>query len=398
MSKEIHHKSAEKLRAIITDLLTNTSVSFGTTKFDYNFRLYDKISLELNKRRLDYKTDAIGCMLIYMDAVKAFSKRHGFDEKKEYIKFNEMNTAIFDDAVNFVMDVYLSLPMNYKVKIPLSNIDFRCDSLDRFDLNINKEKIIKVGLQEKYEYQSLLTVIGNGCFSVYEEKIFMKGVLLKVNILLFFLKKFKVVKHERDSSIHNGWDWFGLQEKHDVPVIRASIESVDFPEIESYSVLSISFSKYLKELNVTKGYSEKEKSDDVDQALYITDLLIKDETREGERIKSAIDWFMQAEITDDATMSFLQICMGLESIFGDDDYEGGLTNSLADRCSYLIGKNITERKEIKVQFKEIYKLRSKIVHGVKGYLSMQEMEIKNKANKYLNNSIIKEVMNIGFLS
>lgn len=397
MNKETHPKSAEKLRAIIAGLMTNTGVIFGSTRFDYNLSLFEKISLELNKRKLDFKTDAIGCMLIYMDAVNAFSKRQGFDEKKENISFDRVDREVFENAVNFVMDIYLSLPMNYQVKIPLSNIDFRYDSFDHFDLNINKEKSMKIALQKEHEYYSQLSIIGSGCFSVYEESVFMKEILLKVNILLFFLKTFNVVKQERGSGIHNGWDWFGMQEKHDVPVIRANIGSVDFPEIESFSVLSISVSKYLKELRVTKEYAENDKSDDIEKALYITDLLIKDKTREGERIKAAIDWFMQSEITDDATMSFLQVCMGLESVFGDDDYEGGLTNILADRCSYLIGKNMAERKEIKIQFKEIYRLRSKIVHGVKGYLSLKEMDIKNKATTYLNNSIAREIRNIGFL-
>lgn len=397
MNIEMHQKSSEKLYGLIQGLLKETRFSLGSTKFDYDSKSFEYISLELNKRKTEFKTNSISCMLVYMESIRVFIKRKRMDEQGLDLIFNDLDAGEFDDAVGFILSIYKSIPMHYKIKIPLNNVNFNMDSGENYRVNIVGGRIRRLALQESYDDYSILSTIHLGCFSIYEENFFMKDVLLKLNIILFFLKVFKITEHTKVSAAHNGWGLFGPFEKHDIPVIRVSVENINYPEIYSDSILSISLSKYLSEISLTEDYKNKGEPKDIEQVLFVSDLLVKDDTREGVKIKAAIDWFMQSEVTDDLTMSFLQICMGLESIFGDDDYEYGLTNVLADRCSYLIGKSIAERKEIKVQFKEIYKLRSKIVHGVKGYLSSQEMDIKRKATMYLSKSILKEISNIGFL-
>ncbi len=123
-------------------------------------------------------------------------------------------------------------------------------------------------------------------------------------------------------------------------------------------------------------------------------LLMGHDSKEASRIKAAIDWYVQSDVTEDDTMSFVQVCMGLESIFGDDDYEGGLTTILSDRCAYLIGKNIKERGEIKSDFRKIYQIRSKIVHGVRNHLSANEEHMLYHARYFLRKSILKELDNL----
>ena len=59
----------------------------------------------------------------------------------------------------------------------------------------------------------------------------------------------------------------------------------------------------------------------------------------------------------------MQLCIGLEAIFGDFTFETGLTKTLADRCAYVVSKSIKERKTIRDRFQTLYKIRSKIVHG-----------------------------------
>ena len=64
---------------------------------------------------------------------------------------------------------------------------------------------------------------------------------------------------------------------------------------------------------------------------------------------------MNAQMVMDETMSFIQICMGLEALLGDKKEKGsiGLTQTLSDRCSYLIGKGMSDREEIKSNLKSI---------------------------------------------
>ncbi|HCU1193505.1 TPA: hypothetical protein OUG42_005439, partial [Klebsiella pneumoniae] len=103
---------------------------------------------------------------------------------------------------------------------------------------------------------------------------------------------------------------------------------------------------------------------------------------------AAMDWYMNAQMVMDETMSFIQICMGLEALLGDKR-EGsiGLTQTLSDRCSYLIGKGMSDREEIKKQLKKAYELRSAIVHGLKNRINESEKEYVKNATLFLRRAI-----------
>ena len=153
-------------------------------------------------------------------------------------------------------------------------------------------------------------------------------------------------------------------------------------------------SKHLNDLKVNSDFSEEKIIKLTQHSFHTANLLLTNTSKEALRIRSAIDWYVQSDITDDDTMSFIQVCMGLESIFGDDLYEGGLTTILSDRCAYLIGKNIKDRGEIKSKFRDIYQIRSKIVHGVRNHLSANEEHMLYYARYFLRKSILKELDNI----
>ena len=110
-------------------------------------------------------------------------------------------------------------------------------------------------------------------------------------------------------------------------------------------------------------------------------------------IKTAIEWAFDSEINENDTVSFLQICLGLEAILGYelDHKEQPLSKTLADRCAYLIGMNIQERKRIKDDFKKLYDLRSKLVHGRAVRLHDNEKVYLNWGKEILNRVILKEM-------
>ncbi|HCF5159348.1 HEPN domain-containing protein [Pseudomonas aeruginosa] len=112
----------------------------------------------------------------------------------------------------------------------------------------------------------------------------------------------------------------------------------------------------------------------------------------GDRIRAASEWLCNSYIAEDVPMKLLQACIGLESIYGEDSQgENGLTESLSDRCAYSIGTSHKSRKEIKDQFKSLYKLRSKIVHGVNHALKDDDLNYIETGRNLLKASISKEI-------
>ena len=125
--------------------------------------------------------------------------------------------------------------------------------------------------------------------------------------------------------------------------------------------------------------------------------LIECEEEESKRVKSAIEWCFDSYVAENKTLAFLQICIGLEAILGDDSYNAPLTEILADRCAYLIGNDIKGRKTIKNNFKELYSVRSKLIHGnALGLDNNQEWYLK-WGRAILEVAILKEIkhLNLG---
>ncbi len=116
---------------------------------------------------------------------------------------------------------------------------------------------------------------------------------------------------------------------------------------------------------------------------------------DAERIKTAIEWNFESVTNENDTFAFIQACIGLEALLGDENSQEDLTNTLADRCAYLIGQSISERKKLKNDFKVLYRIRSKLVHGRKVHLEADELDNLDFARNILNGVIRKEISNLG---
>lgn len=130
--------------------------------------------------------------------------------------------------------------------------------------------------------------------------------------------------------------------------------------------------------------------------LYNKILDAKFSSEEITAIRTAIEWAFDSNANDNDTVAFIQVCVGLESLLGENAGQESLTDTLADRCAYLLGNNHRARKNIKKNFKELYRLRSKVVHGralrlkdhESGYLSWGKQildKVIHKEIRYLEN-------------
>jgi len=95
---------------------------------------------------------------------------------------------------------------------------------------------------------------------------------------------------------------------------------------------------------------------------------------QSERLLLAGQWFFDCSSSRNELLSFLQAMVTLEILLGDKATSDaiGLNELLRNRCAYLIGKNHKQRGEILSNFKEIYDIRSKIIHRGKSKLNYRE--------------------------
>jgi len=110
-----------------------------------------------------------------------------------------------------------------------------------------------------------------------------------------------------------------------------------------------------------------------------------------EPIKTAIEWALDSLTNDNNTFAFLQACIGLEAILGDNNTREKLTETLADRCAYLLGNSIHTRREIRKKFVKLYRSRSKLIHGRKAILGNEELGLLRYAQNILSRIILKEI-------
>lgn len=122
-----------------------------------------------------------------------------------------------------------------------------------------------------------------------------------------------------------------------------------------------------------------------------TDFLeIPENDGDAERIRAAMEWAVDAYANPNETIAFLQRCIGLESILGEDENRSrGVTDRLSDRYSYLLGSTQSSRVQLKTDFTRVYGLRSDLVHSRKQKISSYAQGA-HEASSMLSDVIIKE--------
>lgn len=110
------------------------------------------------------------------------------------------------------------------------------------------------------------------------------------------------------------------------------------------------------------------------------------------RIFLASEWLFDSFFGDDECLRFVQTMVVLEILLGDKETstEIGLGALLRNRCAYLIADNHEEREEIIEKFKEIYDVRSKIVHRGAKKLSSKEFGLLVYLQNLCRRVILKE--------
>lgn len=387
MSIQMHDKSIAKVKNIIRELIINSESHESASFFGYKKEPFEKIAKELNNRKQEFKISDLECELIFISVMENNTKNVLTSKVKSI-------TSQTDELIDEVFTCYNSTPFEYQAEFRLQGFDLLTDIIKNPIFNIEREHNQHSSLIGNHGTSSILKIKNIGYFSFYRPRTFMKDIYQKLNTLLFILQTNKATKQK--SNMYKALTYTTFMEGY----IRGenghnvNIKNINYPYMSRTISLPLGISTYLNHIILEPFEKPEHVIDKVVESFSAANLIWEYDSNEAMRIRTAMDWLINSYIIEDETMSFIQICMGLESIFGDNEYEGGLTSVLSDRCAYLIGKNIIDRKEIKKTFKEIYQIRSKIIHGVRNHLSEKEGYLRSVARTYLSMSIIREIDNL----
>jgi len=129
----------------------------------------------------------------------------------------------------------------------------------------------------------------------------------------------------------------------------------------------------------------------IEKTNWITNLMdCSSDWPDAERIRAAAEWSFDSQQNDNETLAFLQACIGLEALLGDDTKDEPLTVRLADRCAYLLGKGHKDRARIRKRFKDMYDIRSKLIHGRSPRLNLPDSQQLHFAQAVLGEVITTE--------
>jgi hypothetical protein len=115
-------------------------------------------------------------------------------------------------------------------------------------------------------------------------------------------------------------------------------------------------------------------------------------------LKSALEWQFDAECEREPSSRFIKTLIGLEAVLAEEPKRNKrdkqakrerTTEKLADRCAFALASTPSTRETIRRRFKEIYELRSALIHGSTRNPDRTESELLGEAEDYLARVLTK---------
>ena len=112
-------------------------------------------------------------------------------------------------------------------------------------------------------------------------------------------------------------------------------------------------------------------------------------------LRMAAEWTFNSWAEENETTAFIFSAIAIEAIFRQEgDEQGRITARLADRLSFLLGKDPAQRIEMQQRFKEFYNTRGKIVHGTVAQLHNRHVTDLEWGRETLKRVLRTELSNV----
>jgi len=407
----VHIKAIQKIESKIKGSLLNCHIKDGRPQYESLAPHVESLEKEILKHKHKWM-DLFDVFFIFYDFVYAAIENKTANGKKLEgnlwdILGEEEGQKLTESIKNYI----ISIPRTYDIYIPFPNIS---ESLPK-SINLGNDiSLIVFGDKEGIPggYQKGF----RGIFSEQLElnKLYYKqrlsgycGRQLENISLKKAINDFKIFLHQ---GIYTGLFELspinkariglqGMMAHEQVP--RVSVTSVDIASDSaklSNAELPLDFRRLLDNISFDFGNVLLARAREIGQfeiaiATFLKQAiqLIECDEEESKRVKSAIQWCLDSYVVENKTLAFLQVCIGLEALLGDDSSNDALIKTLADRCAYLISPDIKGRKKIKKDFEDLYNVRSKLVHGNAIELDSSQKRYLNWGRMMLEFAIAKEI-------
>lgn len=295
-----------------------------------------------------------------------------------------MNGSLLDTLADKILDE-LTSPKDYSFYFPLPRIyvteDIKLDNTVTIVRNTNDHQLGLFGPVTAQDGGSLLKVCGRGyVFNGRTQSAFVDAMTrVKWTLQIATLKNYFVrIPKQPNANSLSGTE---QQEIHDAKWTCDHPKTTDIWRVR----LSTGLSRYLSELTFAEGEWAERATESLQ--FHVGRLLTAVEDPIAQQnvksIRRSLEWAFDAGIDEDEHMRFIKTCIGLEAAIAEQSEDIGITEQLADRCAFLLDKTSTAREETRILMRKVYKLRSKLVHGVAAGLSESERTLALQADKIL---------------
>jgi len=133
----------------------------------------------------------------------------------------------------------------------------------------------------------------------------------------------------------------------------------------------------------------------------ISNFILKTQHNKMEKkVHDSIHWLAESTKPDTNNSKFAKISFALETLIGGEASEEdlkvrGITAMLAERAAFIAGKDLEDRQSIDKEIRKFYGMRSGIVHGSEGEVSLDDIDNFGQIVRRLALSILDKIDKLG---
>ena len=414
----MHQGAVEKIKNIISGALQVCTIKNMWPEPASIAKPIDSLTKEVLKHKGEWLNE-MNVFLIFIEHIfDCVIAAHPDDREISGDLKNILTQDQLDSLSSSIGEYFESIPREYDVYLPLPSVNgIGFDSLE-LGINVSIKTFSRpideigaprhgfglIGQQQQLDANKVyLCIRCKGYSGGNIEDSCTRDALSGFKLLLYsgkFRSLFKL--EEMSSSVMGlGLGMLRVRDSHEIP--KVSLISVDLLHKDSKKIkseLSLDLTRFINKICIDDNAAfikkAKEAGDDEFKSILLNVFkksaqLVHQKNEHVYHIKSAIEWSIDSKAEENKTLSFIQNCIGLEAILGEDMGDQPITATLSDRCAYILGNEPKGRRTLREKFKKLYKIRSKLVHGNVSRLGDEANEYHRWGQVILDLLIAKEI-------